>query len=164
MEQEILDDSLNVKEEEYPNANDYDKNLHGLNGWLAFLGFSIILSALISIILNGRNYWPLITNINLIIPAYKIWIGLEFTMIVILVAIQLYLLYLYFNKKKRFILMFKIYLAYYLLFLITDQFLIVPMVGSKPNILSMLRPVTYVVIWGFYIFNSKQVKHTFLYE
>lgn len=161
MENELLDDDY--KQEDYPNTNDYDHSLHGLTGWLAFLGFSIIVSFAYTLFSNAKIYLPVFKQFGQFSSLYKILIVLESGLLFLLMSCQLYLLVLYFQKKRLFPKLFVAYLVYFFLFTLFENIIVSKMVNSNYDIVALFRPVVYCSIWLLYIVNSKRVKHTFLY-
>lgn len=162
MQEELLDDQF--KEEEYPNAQDYDHSLHGLNGWLAFLGFSLIASMVLTAVGNFKNYATIFRQFSLFEPKFKFWLGVEFILILGVFIMQIVVLINYFGKKKLFPKLFLIYLGIYLAVSLFDNLVIVKVLSGEFAIAGIIRPVIYALVWGLYITNSKQVNHTFLYK
>ncbi len=162
MQEELLDDQF--KEEEYPNAQDYDHNLHGLNGWLAFLGASLIASILLTLVANFKNFSTIFKQFSLFEPKFKFWLGVEFILILGVFIMQIVVLINYFGKKKLFPKVFLIYLGIYLAVSLFDNLVIVKVLSGEFEIAGIIRPIIYVLAWGLYITNSKQVNHTFLFK
>jgi len=162
MSEQILDDHF-TRSKDYPNADDYDEKLHGLKGWLAFLGISIVLSLLATVGINVKNYIPIIEQFNLYTRDQQIWISLEMIMLLLLIIYQLLITVFYFQKKKLFPKVFIGYVCYNLFFVVIDLFLIAAMLGAEPGILPLFKAITYAVIWTLYILQSLRVKHTFVF-
>jgi hypothetical protein len=160
--EELLDDHLKT-DEPYPNAGDYDPQLHGLKGWLAFLGFSLIASLFITVYSNVKTYAPIVKNFTLLSSKTKVGVVIEGTLLIILALLQVSLLYLYFNKRRIFPRVFIGYLIFYLAFIFIDNLVLVRYVNGTFDATAFIKPVVYVFVWTLYILNSRRVNHTFLY-
>ena len=144
----------------------------GLNGWLALLGVGLILQPF-NLISKIIHYIPLL-NQNYVVPGLFTIITFEFIIYVIWLIADLYILYLYFKKNKKFPLYFTIYWIVIVIYSFIDpmitSFLDFSVIGKQNSLNSAISDgwgvfwynLIISIIWVWYIRVSAKVKATFI--
>lgn len=154
-----------------------DRQLQGLAGWLILVGFGIIISTIKAIALLASLYKPYInsdlldkiTNSNspTYIPNFVVLFSVETVFNIFIVFASIYLIYLYFTKKKVF--------PKYFIFINLLTILSVPIDGYLTSIIipnenildqetikSFFQSLVSGAIWIPYMLKSVRVKNTFI--
>lgn len=153
------------------------RNLNGLNGWLIVVGIGVVAAPIILVAkfipLYGQVFtsgvWTAIStpeglHYN---PKLAILIGSEVFFNTLITTISLYLIYLFFSKKKLFPKLYIYLSAFSLLFLIIDGLSYLYIFPEEPffdkeTIKSLSQLSINILIWVPYMCFSKRVKLTFV--
>jgi hypothetical protein len=162
---------LNPKNTETNRLESNPENLKpGLKGWLAFLGFGLIIGC-IRQIYGLFGYFPLLSD-TYTIPGFSSLLTFEFIMIIVYIIINIYCLFLYFKKNNKFPKYYIILSIYLVLYSIIDYIFLSSLSFTSElqqtidNSLSeasgaIAQNIISAIIWIPYIKKSKQVNITF---
>jgi hypothetical protein len=143
-----------------------DKNLNGLEGWLALVGFGLLVEPFVLLytifsvnlpFLYSDNYqnvaanYPTLANLGV----YELIINIAF------LAALIYLNILFFKKRKIFPRYFIIYLAANFVLILID-YLIIAGVNPSVDASDLGRAFIASAIWIPYLLKSRRVKATFV--
>jgi hypothetical protein len=163
-----------ILEEATPETESFDVK-PGIRGWLILVAIGLIISSLfclyylftiyLPIFMNGT--WELLTNSNsaYYIPSIGGVVIFEVIIQFLFLVASLYLLFLFFQKNRRFPQLYIIYLVSIVFFGIIDYAIIlsIPSIASEVEDNSDLgRAIISALIWIPYITKSKLVKATFV--
>jgi hypothetical protein len=151
--------------------------LKGLGGWLILIGFGLIIGPIRLINLLNTNYKPYfntdllepITNpsSSSYIPNFIYLFYAEFITILFIILLSLYLLYLFFAKKKTFPKNYIFISLFVILYIPVDAFIastIMPneKVVDGEMVKSFFQTLISGAIWIPYMMKSERVKNTFI--
>ena len=129
-----------------------EPNLKGLGGWLILVGMKLIIMALSGIFL-------LITIIKKLIYSIQID-NVEYILVIFLIAINGYLIYLFFSKNYKFIFSFIVFTVLDVILGIVNE--IVFNEYEDLNICYIMGLLLGSSIWIAYMLKSVRVKNTFI--
>ncbi len=148
----------------------------GLGGWLILLGISLVLGVLVRCfgllqnvgVMTGPD-WTALTSPGG--AAYDPWWGpgiiIEIVMLSGLFALNLYVLFLFFTKRRRFPLFIIIFGLSNILVALID-FVICSLIHNFPEqakgalTQAIIQSVVYTTVWGLYVTKSLRVRNTFV--
>ena len=144
----------------------------GLGGWLVLVGLSIIYNIVVLII--GLNDYMSALSIDYAILGFNYIIRFEFFASLAFIVCNIYLLYLYFKKNKKFPNYYIIFIILVFIQIIIDyswmasltaptqelQKIIDDSLSSNSN--EIIRSFIVSIIWIIYMMKSKRVKTTFI--
>lgn len=154
-----------------------EKNLEGIGGWLYFVAIGIVISPFKIIAMILPTYYNLFRDGSwkvLTTPgseAYNpLWAPVliaELSVNIVLVAIWIYVGYIFFTRKKVFPKWYIGMLIFSVVFILIDSFalkLVLPdeQVFDTQTLKEFLRGIVAVLIWVPYTLKSKRVKLTFV--
>lgn len=154
-----------------------EKNLEGIGGWLYFVAIGIVISPFKIIAMILPTYYNLFRDGSwkvLTTPgseAYNpLWAPVliaELSVNIVLVAIWIYVGYIFFTRKKVFPKWYIGMLIFSVVFILIDSFalkLVLPdeKVFDTQTLKEFLRGIVAVLIWVPYTLKSKRVKLTFV--
>ncbi len=150
-----------------------DKKVNaGLGGWLALVGLGMI----VGVVWQSYSifgYFSYLSN-TYTIPGYSSLLWFEFLIGVAFIGSLVYLIYLYFKKKKNFPKYYVFYLIASIVFALLDWLWVASLQAPTQELQKILndtvtqnssnvsRTVVQSVIWILYMLKSKQVKATFI--
>lgn len=166
MNKEILDNNF-IEKKNILDENNYNKNKYGLKGWLFLLGISILI-LLLQQIKSITKYFEIIYNTIPKDDYSKIFIKyvrFECMLKAILTIFLIYLLLLFFSKKKKFKHLFTMFCILNIFFTFIDLIFIfeynVP-VDFGIFLDNIFKTIVYGIVCIAYIKMSTRVKHTFV--
>jgi hypothetical protein len=153
------------------------KNLKGLEGWLAVVGLGIIflpvklaveiLAQYLEVFADGT--WAAITTAGTEYydPGLALIIGGELAVNIVLIGTSMYLMYLYFSKKKSFPKWYIGAMIFIPAFAILDVSLVSLVFPQDAGldvetVTHIIRGCSISTIWIFYMLESERVKMTFV--
>jgi hypothetical protein len=158
---------LNSKERDSKNLKSDKEELYGVEGWLAFFVFALIVSSILNIISSiteiasigelGLNMSDVIW-ITILVCIY--WMGL--------IGLGIYAIYLILKLKNNAVMVAKFYLI--IVFLSNVLNIIISLIFSQPissdtgfmNDTSMIiRSVVFSIVWFLYLTYSQRIKNTY---
>lgn len=146
----------------------------GLTGWLAIVGFSLIVTP----IYEGYSllgYFPLL-NQTYNIPGYTTLLRFEFVALFAILIAGIYLLFLYFKKNIKFPKSYIIFQISVVAYVILDYLFLASLTAPtqeqqkvisdtlSQNSSNITRSIIFGIIWILYMKKSKKVKATFVKE
>jgi len=151
--------------------------ISGLGGWLIFVGFGLLISPLRLIEALVLIYKPYI-NGNLLdqiadpasvayIPNFKILFFAEVLVNIFLIILSLYLIYLFFSKKKNFPKIYIFTTLFVVVYIPIDAYLL-HIIAPNVNVLrdnntkAFFQALISGVVWIPYMLKSKRVRNTFI--
>ncbi|NOX98009.1 MAG: DUF2569 domain-containing protein [Nitrospirae bacterium] len=154
-----------------------DKNLEGLGGWLILVGIGIVITPLRLGALLLKTFPPIFSGgiwEALTTPGYEayspLWAPILLSEIVIntgLILVSLYLLYLFFSKRRGFPKWYIGILVFSLIFIVIDAWMVKLIMPNEPmfgpnTLKAFLQALAASLIWIPYMLISKRVKATFV--
>lgn len=154
-----------------------ENNLEGLRGWLILVGIGIVISPLRIGFLLWETFMPIFSEgiwEVLTTPGYEayspLWAPILLSEIVIntgLVFIAVYLIYLFFSKRRAFPKWYIGVVVFSLIFILIDASAIKLVMPKEPifdqdTIKELARSLVACLIWVPYMLVSKRVKATFV--
>jgi uncharacterized protein DUF2569 len=158
-------------------VDDRTENLKGLNGWLILVGIGVVLGPVrllfevttlfYPIFTDGT--WQLLTNANSeqFIPYFGVLIISEVISNTLIILASLYLIVLFFRKRRAFPTVYITIVLLSFLFILLDAWVVtfifpeIPMFDSS-TLHELGRGAGSLVIWVPYMLVSKRVKATFI--
>jgi hypothetical protein len=144
----------------------------GLGGWLILVGLGLILGSILSPVGLFGYIYLLLENID--IPGFKLVLQVNLILLSISFIADIYLLYLFFKKNKKFPFYYVISLWFMIAWAVID-YLMVTLLSAPPGELQMfLDEYIYEttkelvkisissIIWILYMHRSERVKATFI--
>lgn len=156
---------------------DNQNELKGLGGWLILVGIGVIIAPIRILVTYVPMYWPLFNNgtWEMLTTAgsqayHPIWGPLLVGEIVfnsVIVAVSIYLIYLFFTKHYLFPRIFLAVIAVSIVFIPLDAWLVSLAMPSEKmfdpdTTKEFARALLGGLIWGPYMLMSKRVKATFV--
>lgn len=156
-----------------------NQELTGLDGWLIWVGISVIITPLRllpNFFTEAELVWTSVSWAYLFNPEVQSLLRLtsyliifEFTYGAILMGLLLVQIYLFFTKHKKFPAFFIRILILFLIFKPIDSFLVNYLYPGESffnveAIFSYLYNSIYAMIWIPYMLKSKRVKNTFVFQ
>lgn len=156
-----------------------NKDLIGLDGWLIWVGISVIITPirlLPNFFTEAELVWTSVSwnflfnpEVESILRLTSYLLIFEFTYGTILMVLLLVQIYLFFTKHKKFPAFFIGILILFLIFKPIDSFLVNYLYPGQSffnpeAIVSYLYNSIYAMIWIPYMLRSKRVKNTFVVE
>lgn len=152
------------------------KNLEGLGGWLILVGISVVLSPfetliVVSVILtqfSKTDIWTHLPISKILVshPFFSLFILAVLLTILAFFIVSVYLIYLFFRKKKLFPKVFIITSVSLLLYLVVaillSKVLITTQKPSHDYFTTLVQAGLDSIIWVLYMLKSKRVKATFI--
>ena len=151
--------------------------LKGLGGWLILIGFGLIIGPLRQINALSTGYKPYI-NTDLFekltspssasyIPNFNILFYAEIIVSIFLILLSLYLLFLFFAKKKNFPKNYIFISLFVILYIPVDAFLVSTIVPNAKVfdgeiVKSFFQTLISGAVWIPYMMKSERVKNTFI--
>jgi len=144
----------------------------GLGGWLIVVGFGLIVGAVVGPF-GLVGYISLLFD-QLAIPGFTTVLLVEIVFQTIFVVFDIYLLFLFFKKKKKFPELYILFLYFLIAWSIIDYVLVAHLSASTPQLKKFLdeylsettkemgRTILSSFIWIIYTHKSKRVKATFV--
>jgi len=157
--------------------NREDKNLEGLGGWLILVGIGVVVTPLRIGALLLKTFPPIFSGgawEALTTPGYEayspLWAPILLSEIVIntgLVLVSLYLMYLFFSKRRVFPKWYIGILVFSLIFIVIDAWVVKLVMPNEPmfgpgTMKAFLQALVTSLIWIPYMLISKRVKATFV--
>lgn len=151
--------------------------LKGLGGWLILVGFGLVFGAL-RLFGQSINIYKPYLNSDLLeqltnpssstfIPNFIILFYAELMVLLFLISLTLYLIYLFFNKKKSFPKNYIFISLFVVLYIPVDAYLVSVVIPSEKIlneelIKSFFQAMISGAIWIPYMLKSKRVRNTFI--
>lgn len=142
----------------------------GLGGWLLVVGFMLILGLIVGLLALFGYISIFLDVISLHIAVLHVAIGIELAVHIIYMIAQIYLLYLFFKKNKKFPKYYVIFLWSLIAWGLINAFMLASIASIVPeakNIANDLRESPSLIgalIWILYTHKSRRVKATFVEE
>ena len=168
-------DVYNAPENNEQEKHGNKKAKAGLHGWLTLVGLGLIAV----IVLQGYGlfeYFDLFTYSWDEIPGYLTLLQIEFFASIIIVAVGVFLLVLYFKKSKNFPNYYIYFLIASVVYVVLDHLFLASLSTPTQEMQTVIndtlsentsvvgRTIIVSTIWALYIKKSKQVKATFTNE
>lgn len=159
------------------NSEDETEDLQGLGGWLALVGLGVVISPLLIIINMVRLFsgvftsgaWPLLITpgTSVYSPLWKPIILSELLANFAMAMVAIFVMVLFFSKKKLFPKLYVGLVVFTLVFILVDAAAATLVLPDQPmldtdTIQRFLRSAARAVIWVPYMFLSKRVRATFV--
>ena len=150
----------------------------GLRGWLMLLGITLAFSLIFKItvicqniqVMNGPAWSPLTTPGSAAYdPMWGPGIVAEILLLSVLIAINLYVLYLFLKKRATFVRWFIVFAASNAFIAIADYALCAQIhnfpENSRPALVTtIVQSLVYAAVWCLYVTKSVRVRNTFVRE
>lgn len=151
--------------------------LNGLGGWLILVGFGLIFGALRLLIQTVNIYKPYfdtdllekLTNptSEFFIPNFKLLFYAESLALLFLITLSFYLIYLFFNKKKKFPKNYIFISLFVVLYIPVNAYLVSVVIPDEKLLNAELFKAFFQAmlsgaIWIPYMLKSKRVRNTFI--
>ena len=153
------------------------EGLEGLGGWLALVGFGLIVSPLRLLIFTLQTYAPLVRDGSLraiatpqspdFHPALAAIVVIQALANVFCFAFGIWLIVLFFQKSRRFPPRYVALAAFSVAIIIADALALGSLGIGSPwdaeTVREFSRSLITLLVWGPYMFMSKRVKNTFVH-
>lgn len=165
-----------VREPEPAPVSSSREGPEGLGGWLALVGFGLIVSPIRLLSFTVQTYAPLVRDgtfqdiatpgSDSFHPALAALIVVEALANLFCLAFGIWLIVLYFQKSRRFPMRFVALAALSVTIIVADALAIAALDLGSPwdaeGVRELVRSLISLLVWGPYMFLSKRVKNTFV--
>lgn len=155
----------------YPPSFSPHQHLEGLGGWLICYGFGLVISPILIVrtifssnlsFLVGPKHQAFLSNH----PEFTTFIAYEIITNIVFLLALIFLIYLFFSKKRLFPLLMIIYLILHACILIFNHFVFQMVAPSADFVVSSVRLLAHTflncLVWIPYLLISRRVKVTFV--
>jgi Protein of unknown function (DUF2569) len=147
---------------------DADHHLAGIGGWLILSAIGLVLSPLIYLFRLVMTFLPFFTNTRLQAllqthQALHALILFEAITQIILIAMLVWLIYMFFNRKRAFPTFMILFYVLACVIQSADHFAAIVITQKSISSLTLIRTLLAAAIWIPYYLRSRRVKVTFVH-
>jgi hypothetical protein len=147
---------------------DSDSHLEGLSGWLILVGIGLVLGPLF--LLHTLVTVHLRAFINPVTQSYlqkhaalHALVFFEAITNLIFLFLDVWLIYLFFTKRRAFPTFMILFFVFQCIFITTDHFAVIAITSKTSSINTLVRAFLAAAVWIPYYIRSRRVKVTFVH-